>query len=75
MWQVMCITSNMVYLLTHLMSLAAFYTPESFDLIPGYNFDKTCTPPLAFSENSDMKCVKDATTNNRQVHIVGSILT
>ena len=57
------------------MSLAAFYTPENFDLIPGYNFDKTCTPPLAFSENSDMKCVKDATTNNRQVHIVGSILT
>ena len=34
----MYITSSIVYLLTHLMSLVSFYTPENFDLIPGYKF-------------------------------------
>ena len=71
----MYITSNIVYLITHLMLLASFYTPENFDLIPGYNFEKTCSPALVFSENSNMKCVKDTTTNNLQVHIIRCILT
>ena len=48
------------------MSLVSFYTPEIFDLIADYNFNKTCTPPLVFSETSDMKWVKDTITNNEQ---------
>ena len=35
-------TSNTVYSLTHLMTLVSIYTPEIFDLIPGYDFRVVC---------------------------------
>ena len=41
-WQLMYITSNTLYSLTHLMTLVSIYTPEIFDLIPGYNFRVVC---------------------------------
>ena len=65
----MYISSNIVYLLTHLMSLVSFYNPEIFDLIADYNLNKTWTARVVFSETSDMKWAKDTVTSNGQLQI------